>query len=182
MNDYKGAGVLPYSFNKDGQLVFLLGLENYIPLDKKSLKYSDFGGGREEGEIPIETALREFDEESVGAIEDKEIIKNRLESSYKIVRNNYHQYAVRIDYCDKMVKTYNRIRDKLTSCMTMNLSVNNYNSQLKHSIKSCPDGLLEKKEFRWFTVSEILKNRDLFRDDFYKTFLMIVKKSSQKIQ
>lgn len=176
-NHYKGAGILPYSFNKKGQLVFLLGMENYIPLNNKSLKFSDFGGGRKDNEYPIDTALREFDEESVGAIEDKDIIKINLLSSYKVIRGNYYQFVIKIEYCDKIVKTYNRIRKKLSSCMKMNVVNSNNKLDIKHSITSCPDGFLEKKEFRWFTVSEILKNEDLFRDDFYKTFLMIVEKS-----
>ena len=39
------AGILIYSFNMKGNIVFLLGKENKT-FDKKSNKYCDFGGGR----------------------------------------------------------------------------------------------------------------------------------------
>ena len=63
----KGAGVLIYSFDKKRNIVFLLGKENYTFNSQKANKYCDFGGGRKGNESVLETAVREFDEESINA-------------------------------------------------------------------------------------------------------------------
>jgi 8-oxo-dGTP pyrophosphatase MutT (NUDIX family) len=51
------AGIIPYKI-VNGKKYFLLGLE------RSNNKWSGFVGGSERGEIPIETAIREFHEET----------------------------------------------------------------------------------------------------------------------
>lgn len=64
-----GAGVLPY-FVENGEFMFVLGKERYVPGWKGSSKLSAFEGGHKGGETLIENATREFVEESLGVFLD----------------------------------------------------------------------------------------------------------------
>lgn len=163
--NFIGAGVLPYSFNKKDELVFLLGLEYRLDKNGKKIRfYSDFGGHRENNEMPIKTAYREFEEESMGVLGKKDDIMKLLNNPKKIVKsNNYYEYLIPIEYNMSIIKTYNTLIKHLDRCMISN------NKKVKF-IPTCPIGLLEKVRLRWFTKNEILKNKKIIRSEFYITF------------
>jgi 8-oxo-dGTP pyrophosphatase MutT (NUDIX family) len=73
------AGIVPYTII-NGNQYFLLGLE------RSNRKWSGFVGGSEPGELPIETALREFHEESALAFKHlNESIKEQLQNTLPVV-------------------------------------------------------------------------------------------------
>ena len=57
-NEVCRAGIIPYFIDRGGYLFFLLGQ------DSQNKKWADLGGTTEAGETVIETALREYGEES----------------------------------------------------------------------------------------------------------------------
>lgn len=146
---FKGAGVLPFAFDKNS-IYFLLGRENHEKL------FSDFGGGRDKKEQPHETAYREFVEETMNSLDGNEKIKNELQKTETVfINEGYHTFLVEVEKNDTVVTTYNRIFDKLSKCR-------------------CPVGLCEKSEFKWFTPSEILENEKLMRPKFFDSYLKIL--------
>ncbi len=79
LRGYKGAGVA--LFKKAGEDSFvLLGKRKYNP---NKCCWSFFGGGNEKGETLIETALREFREES-GVVLDESIISKQKEIDFTL--------------------------------------------------------------------------------------------------
>ena len=166
-----GAGILPFATNTNGDLVFLLGLENDGTDKSRNNLYSDFGGGREKNEKPEQTAYREFIEESMNAIGQNTLIKKAIKNPplLHISNNNYHEYVIRIKYDKNMSDTFNRIMKKMDKCMINK----KYKKHTHRIIQSCPVGLGEKVKFKWFTPSEIIKNKKKIRPVFYKTFIGI---------
>jgi len=79
----KRAGVIPY-IKKNNTVIFILGLDEAIA------SISDFGGTREAKDAdPLETALREFQEESFGVLGG--LSRKNLESStYVVAETGYH--------------------------------------------------------------------------------------------
>jgi hypothetical protein len=70
------AGILPYTFDQNGKCLFLLGKDN-------DNDWSDFGGRCEfkDRSDPINTATREFYEETLGAVLTIEECINKLGTS-----------------------------------------------------------------------------------------------------
>nr|QBK88387.1 MAG: NUDIX domain protein [Mimivirus LCMiAC01] len=165
---FVGAGILIYATKPDGHIVFLLGKENKGTDDARNGLYSDFGGHREKNEKPIDTAYREFKEETMNAIGKGELIKKMLKkpTMLYIGDNNYHEYIIKLEYNDDLPGIYNRIMKELEKCMTYK----KYRNHKHLSIPTCPIGLCEKSEFKWFKPSEIIKNKHKMRPVFYKTF------------
>ena len=62
-----GAGILPMAIN-DGKVYFLFSRERNLGDFKEKGLWSDFGGKDENGETPMETAIREGYEESSGLL------------------------------------------------------------------------------------------------------------------
>lgn len=81
------ASILPVAIH-NGKLYFLFGKEN--PLEDSAKGFSDFGGGVEKGETPIQTAIREGSEELTGFLGTKEVLRKRLRKNgtYKLVHMN----------------------------------------------------------------------------------------------
>ena len=74
-----GAGIIPVSESPTGELHLLLGRERFMPAWKGSCRWSGFEGSRKPNESLLETAVREFDEESLGVIfPDKEEVQDIL--------------------------------------------------------------------------------------------------------
>jgi len=170
INGFIGAGILPYAYDPYKGLVFLLGLENKGTDKTRNGLYSDFGGGRDDNESPKETAFREFVEETMNAFGDD--IKYSLNNPtlLYINKNSYHEYLIKIDYNKHISDTFNRIMKKMELCMTYK----KYKNHKNLTIQTCPTGLVEKTEFRWFTSNEIITNKDKIRPVFYKTFVGII--------
>ncbi len=169
---FRGAGVLPYAIHR-GNVWFLLGLENEGTDKTRNNLYSDFGGGKEKGETPEETAYREFVEESMNAIGNNNKIKMALKNPPIVYKNKgYYEYLIKIKYDNSLTKTYNRILSELGRCMVDK----RYKGHTHKSIVSCPVGLVEKVKFKWFKPDEIIKNKKRMRPVFYDTFTGILNK------
>lgn len=128
------AGIIPYNiFN--GKLCFLLGLENG--------KWSGFVGGSESNEEPIDTAIREFNEETALIFYDD-------------------LYKIR----EQLTKT-TPIVDKTSSGKTVYLwfiSYQNDISRFHENISKLNNKIyLEKKDIRWFSVNEIKNSNNIFK-------------------
>ena len=156
------AGVLPYTYDQNGVLLFLLGKD----LDND---WSDFGGRCEfkDHNEPINTASREFYEETLGAvISISDCIqkitnnKNELIISKTLNGSPYYMYCMYVDflnYSDTFYKTTNFIK---------------YQFDRKSTSK-----IIEKNTIRWVTMDTLMaciENKDFstpipLRGVFYKT-------------
>jgi len=82
-----------------------------------------------------------------------------------VIANSVHT----IKLSKNMSDTFNRIMKKMDKCMVNK----KYKKYIHRIIQSCPVGLGEKVKFKWFTPSEIIKNKKKIRPVFYKTFIGI---------
>ena len=75
------AGVLPYTFDQTGKCFFLLGKDN-------DNDWSDFGGRCEfkDKSEPLNTATREFYEETLGAVLTVQECINKINAKQKFVK------------------------------------------------------------------------------------------------
>jgi len=92
------AGILPYSFDQYGKLFFLLGKD----IDND---WSDFGGRCEfkDRNDPINTASREFYEESLGVVLNPQETIKLISENNKIISKTlngspYYMYLIYIDF------------------------------------------------------------------------------------
>ena len=90
-----GAGILPVSLH-NGKLHFLFGKENKYA---DTPGWSDFGGGTDAGETPIETVIREAQEEMTGFLGgDREIRALLRRGTYKMKFGDYTMFICPIEY------------------------------------------------------------------------------------
>ena len=75
-----GAGIIPVCFVEGSEPMLLLGRERFLPQWKGSCRWSGFEGSRKAGETLMETALREFNEESIGVVMPFNDIKERVQN------------------------------------------------------------------------------------------------------
>ncbi len=175
MEHFIGAGILPYAFNENKELVFLLGLEEAGTNQTRNSMWSDFGGRREKSENPHETAIREFCEESMNALCTEDTIRKLMKKpSYVYKNNGYVEYIVRLDYNSDVINCYNRIMKNFDKCRKCKYR----HKHKSHTIPSCPIGLAEKIQLRWFTRQEIEHEKNL-RPAFRQTYNKITKNMSQ---
>lgn len=150
------AGILPYTFY-NGKLYLLLGK------DVRDNLWSDFGGKNEpvdEGR-PLNTALREFYEETCGIIMDLKSLKNRMANasctlqSQTQIGKTYYMYTLEIPYNS----TYRSIYRKILA----------YMRHIKMFRKRC-----EKTDIKWVSAESLLDGnlalRPVFRTTFQKWF------------
>lgn len=146
--------ILPVSYHNE-QLFFLFGKEN--PLEKSAKGWSDFGGGSDGNETPLQTAIRESTEELTGFLGNKNQITQLLKRGfYKIVKNNYHIHIVLIPYDENLVKYFNNNHSFLWKTLDPR-----YLNKTK---------LFEKIEIKWFSADELITRRSMFRS-FYRTMI-----------
>jgi len=122
---------------------FLLGLE------RSNNKWSGFVGGSEPGETPKETAVREFHEETKLIFENVPILLN--EPSF-------------IDRTSKGKKVY---------LWFVTMDYNENINSLFNSKKIKDRHFNEKSELRYFSLSEIVRSKDVFskiKDVILRTF------------
>uniref|UniRef100_A0A6C0H4Q2 Nudix hydrolase domain-containing protein n=1 Tax=viral metagenome TaxID=1070528 RepID=A0A6C0H4Q2_9ZZZZ len=153
-----GAGILPFSI-KNNKLYFLFGKENRFA---DTPGWSDFGGGQDNNERPLQTALREAVEETTGFLGNKKDIK-KIITQYGIRTikwNNYTMFLCYIPYDENLVKYYNNCQKFIQ---------NNLNPKIIKKSK-----YFEKSEIRWFSVSD-LKNKYLFRPYFRNIVYLLQK-------
>jgi len=155
MKRYSSAGILPYSV-VDDRVYLLLGCESCDG------SWSDFGGKMEieDGEDSVQTACREFTEETLGVIMSLNDIKNKIKQSVCLNSVTYSgqvylMYMVQIPWCAQhsvyFSKTYQ------------------FMGRLNHN--PIYRKYLEKKNIRWFPATDILTNRThvRLRSVFYDT-------------
>ena len=145
-----GAGVLPVSFY-EGQLYFLFGEE----FDEH--KWIDFGGGEKRGETTLQNAIREGCEELNGFFgsenEFKHLIKNNL--IIKLSLETYTTFIVEVPYDPNLPFYFNNHHKFIKS-------------HLPHLVGK--NGLFEKRQIKWFTLTDMNQQRSRFRH-YYKAML-----------
>ena len=135
------AGILPYSFDQNGKLFFLLGKDN-------DNDWSDFGGRCEfkDHNDPINTASREFFEESLGAILNITDCVTLINDNTKIISKTlngspYYMYPIYIEflnYSDTFLKISGFLKYQFDNSVTSKL--------------------IEKVAIRWVSIDTLLNN------------------------
>jgi hypothetical protein len=145
-----GAGVLPVAIHQ-GHLFFLFGEE----FDEH--KWIDFGGGAKPGESTLQNAIREGCEELNGffgsANEFKQLIKNNVRLKLNLER--YTTFIVQVDYDPNLPFYFNNHHKFIKT-------------HLPHLVGK--NGLFEKRQIKWMTLTDIDKKRSQFRH-YYKPML-----------
>lgn len=134
------AGILPYTFDQSGKCMFLLGKDN-------ENDWSDFGGRCEfkDHSEPLNTATREFYEETLGSVINIEECNIKLETNpVKIISKTlngspyymYLMYVDNINYSETFNKTANFLRYQFD--------------------KQEMNKLIEKNTIRWVSMDTLL--------------------------
>jgi hypothetical protein len=151
-----GAGILPTTIH-NGRLFFLFGKENRF--EDSAPGFSDFGGGTDNTESYIETAVREAGEELTGFLGSDKDVKQMLKKhgTYNIdyKTGGYHNYRMHIfpmEYDEALVHYYNN---------NANFLQNRLDPSVIKKTK-----IFEKVEIRWVCVDDIIKMRPQFRSYF----------------
>lgn len=160
-----GGGILPVAI-KNNTVYFLFGKENELD---DTPGWADFGGGKEEGESYLDTAVREGSEEINGFLGSAEklrsIVKKNKISTIKF--KEYTTYIFKMDYDEKLPHYYK----------------NNYeffSRYLPHVKHKRDNGLLEKAKIRWFSFDELKKEKKEFRS-FYQNIVDLILKEEKQI-
>lgn len=158
-----GAGILPTCIH-NGKLYFLFGKENKY--EDSAEGFSDFGGGTDNSESFLETAIREGGEELTGFLGNSHDIKKMLTKygTYNIdySSNGHKTYRMHIfpfKYDDKLVHYYNNNQRFLQKRLDP--------AVIKKS------KIFEKEEIRWVCIDDIMKMRPQFRSYFQNIVDMI---------
>jgi hypothetical protein len=148
-----GAGILPTTIYKN-RLYFLFGKENKY--EDTAPGFSDFGGGTDNKETYVETAIREGCEELTGFLGSEGDVKQMLERSgtYNIDNKTPHGSIYRIhifpmSYDPLLPFYYNNNQRFLQKRL---------DPQVIKKTK-----IFEKEEIRWVCVDEIRKLKSQFR-------------------
>jgi hypothetical protein len=166
-----GGSVLPATIDDKGVLRFLFGKERDID---ENPGWSDFGGGTEQGESYITTAIREGGEELTGFLGDEKQIKALLKKygTFNVTypgNNGYTGYRVHIfpmKYDELLPYYYNN---------------NQRFIQKRLDPKIIRDTkIFEKQEIRWWSISEIEKGKKEFRS-FYQNIVDMILDEKQNI-
>jgi len=173
-----GSGILPISVDENGVVYLLLAKEKFNPLWKEGHKWSGFEGGRKSSESITQTAIREYNEESLGVIKLQkniaEIIKKK-EYSMKLVVNiqqdkicsKFHiTYLIAVPWQTNCINDFDNLRNML-------LSVQNLGSCLE-KLKSDKIYAINENSSIGFVVS--VKNVETICDKTCVTY--IVKKDN----
>lgn len=165
-----GAGFLPTTIYK-GHLYFLFGKENMYATTPG---YADFGGGTDNNESFLDTAIREFTEETTGFFGNKTQLKQYVKKKGTYIIDyeqkstkykTYRTYILPIQYNEYIVEFYNNNHSFLKSKLPTNIYKN-----AKY---------LEKSELKWFSLNDIKKNNKVFRS-YYKDILkMLIQEAPQ---
>jgi len=160
-----GAGILPTTIH-NGKLFFLFGKENRF--EDSAPGFSDFGGGTDDKETYMETAVREAGEEMTGFLGSDKEVKQMLKKhgTYNIDYetggySNYRMHIFPFAYDESLVHYYNNNARFLQKRLDPEV------------IKKTK--IFEKAEIRWICVDDISKMRPQFRSYFQNIVDLIVK-------
>lgn len=95
---HKGAGVLPYCIINN-ETYFLLSKEGY---GRAKNTWCDFGGSKDKGETPLQTAAREGWEESRDLLGNRKKLEKRLATASSIHFQSYQLYFLKIENPQKI--------------------------------------------------------------------------------
>jgi len=157
-----GSSILPITIHKN-KLLFLFGKETSLD---DTQGWSDFGGGMEPNETPLESALREGGEELTGFLGEPETIKETIKANKNKIyhidhhfpsnNNHYHVHMIYIPYDENLPIYYNQNHEYLWKRINK-----------KFLKKTC---LFEKINIKWFSINEAKESRLKFRK-FYREIL-----------
>lgn len=133
MSLYKCAGILCYAVEpKTQNIYFLLGKETYDGV------WSDFAGGPKAGETKMETAVREFDEESMSMVIPREELEADLADK---------RYTFLLDADGRV--TYVK---QIPFQPDLPLRFANYRMR---NFDVLPKEMVEKSEIAWFSINKL---------------------------
>jgi hypothetical protein len=166
-----GAGILPTTIY-NGKLYFLFGKENKY--EDTAPGFSDFGGGTDNSESYIQTAIREGGEELTGFLgTDKEIKKLLTKcGTYNIdyksptYHSAYRTHLFPMKYDDRLPFYYNNNQRFLQKRLDPKI------------IKKTK--IFEKAEIRWICVNDLMKMRPQFRF-FFRDIVDMIFDQREKI-
>ena len=153
-----GAGILPTTIYQ-GELMFLFGKENQY--EDSAPGFSDFGGGTDNHETYLQTAIREGGEELTGFLGSDADLKKALKKhgtyhiDHKSSNNSHKMYRMHIFpmvYDPLLPFYYNNNQRFLQKRLDPNI------------IQSTK--IFEKAEIRWISVDDLPKMREQFRHYF----------------
>jgi hypothetical protein len=161
--------LLPVTIH-NGKLYFLFGKEN--PLEDSSKGFSDFGGGVEDQSF-FETALREASEELTGFWGAPDKLRKTIKKNggtYILKHNSgtdneYRVHMFYVNYDPILVDTFNDNHRFLWNRM---------DKKMLNDSK-----LFEKIEIRWFSESELLRKKPLYRHFYFDIVKDIVKQKEE---
>jgi len=148
-----GAGILPTTIHKN-KLYFLFGKENKY--EDTAPGFSDFGGGSDNDETYIQTAIREGGEELTGFLGSDADLKKMLEKhgTYNIDNKSgknkiYRVHLFPMEYDEKLPFYYNNNQRFLQKRLDPSV------------IKKTK--IFEKEEIRWICIDELKDMKPKFR-------------------
>ena len=151
-----GAGILPSTIH-NGKLYFLFGKENKY--EDSAPGFSDFGGGTDNNETFLETAIREAGEEFTGFLGDDSDVNKLLHKNgtYNIDYNadghsTYRMHIFHLEYNHWLPHFFNNNQQFLQKRLP---------AQVIKTTK-----IFEKAEIRWFCIDELTRKRSQFRHYF----------------
>ena len=166
-----GAGILPTTIH-NGKLYFLFGKEGKY--EDSAPGFSDFGGGTDNSESFLETAIREAGEEFTGFLGNDAEVRKMLKA-----HGTYN-----IDYKSDGHKTY---RMHIFPFEYNHWLPHYYNNNQRFLQKRLPSKvfkttkIFEKAEIRWIPVDHLKKMRPQFRSYFQNIVdIMLNQKDSIK--
>ena len=136
-----GAGILPTTIH-NGKLYFLFAKENKYA---DTPGYSDFGGGNDEGESDIETALREGQEETSGFLNEHDLKKLIAKGTYNITFDTYKMFMVFMPYNPLLPYYYNNNHTFMESKLPREIIQNSK--------------IFEKSHIKWMSIREMIRNK-----------------------
>ena len=150
-----GAGILPTTIHNN-KLYFLFGKENKYA---DTPGWSDFGGGTDNNESPLHTAMREGTEELTGFLGMEKDIQKLLKrkGTYNLKMNpkghsTYTMHIFPMEYDEKLPFYYNNNQRFIQRKVDPNI--------IKES------KIFEKGEIQWICIDKIPKMRKQFRSYF----------------
>ena len=165
-----GASILPVTIRK-GKLYFLFGKER---LTDKNPGWSDFGGGTDNKETFIETAIREGGEELTGFLGSDEDVRQLLtkygtfDIDYKSDGHGiYRVHIFPMEYNEYLPYYYNNNQRFLQKRL---------NPKIIRDTK-----IFEKIEIKWICIDDIMKMKKEFRS-FYQNIIELILAKKQPLE
>jgi len=166
-----GAGILPTTIH-NGKLYFLFGKENKY--EDSAPGFSDFGGGTDNGESYLETAIREAGEEFTGFLGSDTDVRKMLKRSGTYIidhktdgHKTYRMHIFHFEYNHWLPFYYNNNQRFLQKRLDPNV--------IKKS------KIFEKAEIRWVCIDDLKKMRPEFRS-YFQTIVDMMLNQKESIQ